>query len=381
MKKIVFTLIILFSFMSKIEALSIYDMQVKLDDLSSYYNYNNVTNSKLEEIKMELNVINMDILEIEEEIKKYLDEINDYEKIVLEKRKQINEYLKALQVSNLSNEYLEYIFDSSNYTEFIYKYGVVTQLSEYNNGLIMFYNDLINELNDKKEKLSVSKNILEAKKNEFVAKLNIIRANNMVNDLGGNLYEDIILLENKINYYKSKGYNLYDEIDEVGNLGNSRWNYPLKRGCVTNDYVNGFNVSNNHYGIDLDCVDEGSEVYSVNKGIVSYVGKYSCGGNFVYIYHNVNSVEYTSVYMHLLSVNVYEGEYVDENTVIGLMGGYSTSTLYGGYDMCSKGAHLHFGISYGYNITTDLFNINSFDPRSIFSFPLIYYDSNEFFNR
>lgn len=381
--KIVFILILMFSFVCKVDALSIYDMQVKLKEMEEYNNSSN--NLDLYSIKKDLEVINNDIFVLEEEIDECLEEINNYSLYIEDIKIQTNEYLKALQVSNLANEYLEYIFSSSSYTEFIYKYGVVSQLTEYNNNLVNLYKENIGKLNTKKDELLESKSKLENLKKEYVSKLNVIRSNSDEVYLGGSLVEDIVLLKNKIAYYKSMGYGLYDEVNELNantNINtntNTKWSYPLKKGCVTNNYVNNLDINSNHYGIDLDCVDEGSEVYSVNKGIVSYVGKYSCGGNFIYIYHNVNSVEYTSVYMHLLSVNVSVGDVVDGDTVIGLMGGYSTSTLHGGYDKCSNGAHLHFGISYGHNITTDLFNVNSIDPRNILSFPLMYYDSREFF--
>ena len=35
-------------------------------------------------------------------------------------------------------------------------------------------------------------------------------------------------------------------------------------------------------------------------------------------------------------------------TVIGTVGGYTTSTAYGGYDSCTTGPHLHFGVAEGY---------------------------------
>jgi murein DD-endopeptidase MepM/ murein hydrolase activator NlpD len=68
----------------------------------------------------------------------------------------------------------------------------------------------------------------------------------------------------------------------------------------------------------------------------------------LYINVNVGGVKYTTYYYHLLTVNVKVGDVVTQNTVIGTVGGYSTSTTHGGYDSCTTGAHLHFGVAKGY---------------------------------
>ena len=62
---------------------------------------------------------------------------------------------------------------------------------------------------------------------------------------------------------------------------------------------------------------------------------------------NVNGQSYLTYYYHLLNFNVKVGDVVTQDTVIGWVGGYSTSTSHGGYDSCTTGAHLHFGVAKG----------------------------------
>ena len=50
----------------------------------------------------------------------------------------------------------------------------------------------------------------------------------------------------------------------------------------------------------------------------------------------------------MLAINVKVGDIVNQNTVIGTVGGYSTSTSHGGYDACTTGAHLHYGVATGW---------------------------------
>ena len=110
-------------------------------------------------------------------------------------------------------------------------------------------------------------------------------------------------------------------------------------GCVTSEYT-GFKARTDysgggeHHAIDVDCVGEGTKVYAAAVGIVTRIARFDCGGNAVYIHHVVNGKEYTTVYMHLLSVasDIYVGRIVTNQTIVGYVGGYSTSIEHGGYD-------------------------------------------------
>lgn len=389
MKKIIyiFIIVVMIFIPSKVYAVSINDMEIKLKELESYYvNKSYSYNSNL--IYSELNSISNEIITLKESISSIEDEIREYEELIKIKKKETNEYLRFLQMSGNSNAYLKYLFDSSDLTEFIYKYGVVSQLSDYNDSVINSYYDLIYEFNDKRNYLINKTRKLEEKKGSYNFKLNSYRVSNTLDSEGGSLLEDIKFLRDKINYYKNKGCNTYSDISlcEDISYSDNKWYYPIVKGCVTSSYTGDkirseYEELGGHYGIDLDCSNEGEKIYSANDGVVAQIGKYSCGGNFVYIYHNIDNTYYTTVYMHLLSINVKVGDVVTKDSVIGLMGGYSTSVDNGGYDRCTKGTHLHFGISKGYNISTDEFNINSFNPNNILDFPEEYYDSKKFFYR
>ena len=118
----------------------------------------------------------------------------------------------------------------------------------------------------------------------------------------------------------------------------------------------------------MSCNLEGTEVYSASKGVVSMiVNRATYGGNIVYIYHIINKKRYTTIYGHLLEIKVKEGDIVDSNTVIGLVGGESTAYINGGYDKGTNGPHLHFVVVEDFH-TTD-FNIYTLNPRYIYDYP------------
>ena len=84
--------------------------------------------------------------------------------------------------------------------------------------------------------------------------------------------------------------------------------------------------------------------------------------------------------MHLLSISVSKGDIVGPTTEIGKVGGDSTSATTrtgkknGGYDWCTNGTHLHFGVSNGsYSTGTYGFNANSFNPTKILDFSKGYF--------
>ena len=147
--------------------------------------------------------------------------------------------------------------------------------------------------------------------------------------------------------------------------------YPLKSGTISSGWgkrtflLNGRWVSDFHYGYDFAGNPEGTPVYAVASGKVARIIYGStCGGNQIYIFHTVKGKNYTTKYVHLLSIKVKLGDIVTDNTVIATVGGKSTSTQHGGYDRCTTGAHLHFGIADGHRTT--YVDSYTFNPNQIF---------------
>ena len=79
--------------------------------------------------------------------------------LIKEKGKETDEMLKFLQLSSGENVYLEYLFEADSYTDLIYRYAVVKQLTNYNSSLIDELEQLIKDL-ELKEKVKKS-NFLE----------------------------------------------------------------------------------------------------------------------------------------------------------------------------------------------------------------------------
>lgn len=381
-KKIIFVILIIFMFVPfcRVEAKTLQDYYNELADLEKKYkdaqNNKKLTQSEINKLNSEITTVNKNITITKSEIATAEKDIIQSEKDIETKKEESNEFLKFLQLSTGENTYLEYLFDAEDYTDFIYRYAIVTQMSERNNTLIKELETLITDLEAKKVDLANKQTKLESQLKEFNSKLNTLRANlSKSTQEGATVEEEIADLKEDIAYYKGLGCSLNQDIDSCVKIALAKtWRYPLAYGCVTSEYTGTANRTDwsgggQHHAIDLSCMPEGSNVYAAANGTVAAVGRYKCGGNYVYINHNMKGKPYTTVYMHLLSINVYKGQVVTSDTIIGRMGGGSTSIYNGGYDECTSGAHLHFGIANGYHSTSSSFNSYSINPRNIYTFP------------
>lgn len=376
---------------TSVEAKTLGDLKKELAELerkqAEAENKKNLTESQINNLANEINSITASIEKIKKDIKAAEDEIIKSEKEIETKKEETNELLKFLQISSGENVYLEYVFEADSYTDFIYRYSVVSQLTEYNNNLMTELEELVATLEAKKVEYNNNKNSLEKKSGELTSKMAILRVNlDTYKEEGTTIEDDIKDMKKKIKELEDIGCKDNEDITTCGRthgmVNATGWSYPLAWGCVTSEYV-GFgnrldwsgSVSG-HHGIDLDCVSEGTTVYAAAPGVVARVVYYSsCGGNMVWVYHNVNGNPYTTVYMHLLSISVSEGQTVTSSTKIGGVGGGSTRS----YDSCTGGTHLHFGMAYGHNAYG--FNSFSFNPRNIYSFPALVYSGGGYFSR
>ncbi len=392
--KILVFLLLMMMFSSNIKAITLQDYYNQLADLQVKYNTNknnkNLTENEINKLNNEISSISNTIEVTRKDIKKAEEDIEQSKSDIESKKTETDGLIQFLQVSNGGNLYLEYLFDAENYTEFIYRYEVVKQLTNYNSDLIDELEQLIITLQQKEKELAEKNKKLESDRQELKQKVNTLTYNlaNFKAE-GVDIEEDIKNLKEIIKTYEDMGCSRYQDVNTCGKGGGINaygWKYPLVKGCVTSEYT-GFNIRTDysggggHHAIDLDCVGEGTNVYAAANGVVARIAFYSCGGNAVYITHNVNGKKYTSVYMHLLSIanGITVGKVVTDQTVIGYVGGYSTSSAHGGYDTCTTGAHLHFGIAEGHKAFD--FNSYSINPRELFSFPSLVYSGGGYFYR
>ena len=88
-----------------------------------------------------------------------------------------------------------------------------------------------------------------------------------------------------------------------------------------------------------------------------------------WVHHKLsNGKTYTSVYMHLYQIKVSKGDTVTKDTVVGIMGGGSTTP----WDYCSTGPHSHLGLAtglYGIDYNSSSLKSHYINPTSMINFP------------
>ena len=407
---LIVTLILLTPF-SNIYAQTLNEMYSELKKLESEQakitNGKLLTETEIKKLKTEISEVEAKIEKTEENIKETELEIGNTEKEIETKKDETDQMLLYLQIKNArDNSMLEYIFQAKDYTDFIYRYYVVTQMSNYNNDLVKELNILVKKLNQEKEELAKKEKELENQKQEQSNKLSTLNANmKELTEEGTSIEDDIKSLKLDINKYEKMGCGKTENTEKCvlriaeekrkkeeaerkareeaarrsGNNSSNQtpvvssdgWHLPVSSAIVTSQFqvvrTDCYNCGgSSHRGIDLG-VGEGTPVYAAASGSVAYVvtsgSSLSCGGIKVYLYHVVNGRLYTTTYMHLLRATVSYGQSVTPNTIIGYSGGRSTATRNGGYDACTTGAHLHFGVASGNSVNK--FNSNAFNPRNL----------------
>lgn len=363
-------LICFFFWSENVHATTLKDLKDELSSLEKSYE---AAQKKANLTKQELNNVKASIASTEAEIKQAQNDIIQAEKDIVaseadiaKKKDEMDQMLLYLQLtSSKGNSMLEYIFEADDYTDFIYRYSVVTQMSDYNQGLVDQLNTLVQQLNAKKQDLSKKQNELSQKKTDLQAKYMIVQAQYKdEQDDGLDIAEQIAQKKKRIDSLKSICRDDQDINNCSGIAAVDGWISPLAHYYQTSNYGES-RGSVRHYAVDLG-VAEGTAVRAVANGKVLSRYSSSCGGLVIQIQHNYNGSNYVSLYMHLLDGYVNIGDNVTGGQTIGISGGGPKEIAKWG-DRCTEGAHLHFAMATGSSIIGSSSQVGStFDPVRFF---------------
>lgn len=282
--------------------------------------------------------------------------IEDSNAKIAEVTEQTKKLLVFSQQMKSQNAYIEYISGASSITDLVMRVAAVEQITAYNQESLEHLEQLIKENEQLKIDLQKQQDDLSAKITAYQAKIKDLHGDLETYDkFALDINTQIKTMQTQVDSYiklcasSSKSYLGDDELltDCTNVPYNAGWLKPLKKGKITSTI--GMRWGSYHNALDIGGNAEGTPIYAAAAGTVSgFVSRYKCGGNMLYINVTVGGQKYTTYYYHLLTVNVKVGDIVTQNTVIGTVGGYSTGTAHGGYDSCTTGAHLHFGVAKGY---------------------------------
>ncbi|MCI8441131.1 MAG: peptidoglycan DD-metalloendopeptidase family protein [Provencibacterium sp.] len=295
--------------------------------------------------KDEIAVLEERIYLLEQQIEEKLSEIADKQAEIEENYALYRERMRAMYLAGESST-LSMVLGASDFTDFLMRTEVVRSTAQHDQ-------KLLEQLKAGRETLEAAKAALESartglqedekeveeKRAELEEELNATKAE----------IEDISLLEQA--YLTNRAQidemdrqtqaqidEIYKKIDNSGEFVGGVFGWPLPGfTLITSYYGWRFSNSNFHTGIDIS----GSQVYghsvrASNSGTVAYVQEsYVDGvgyGKHVIVNHGGG---YTTLYAHLSSISVSEGDFVSRGvSEIGKVGSTGWST----------GPHLHFEV-------------------------------------
>ncbi len=368
MKKVSKYLIIFFLLISlstvKVEAAikkgdTLGDLKKQLTTLTNkkkeQQNKKNKTQAEINQNKKDMENAENELFKAREEVDNLQTQIANTSEELENKKKESEELLILYQKLESDNIYMEYVTGASTMTELIMRIDAIKQLNDYNNEQLAELEMLITNNQKMTKELANYQVKLDEKIENY---------NKAIEELGDELAElvegavtideEISSMKELIKYYEDLGCkDDQDLIACVEIANNNGWLKPVSKGRITSLFGLRLHptqkVWKNHNGIDIG-VSEGTPVYATANGQVgAIVRKSSCGGNMVYIWTYVKGKPYTYVFMHLKEIKVKVGDKVTVNDVVALSGGGSTSYKNGGYDKCTTGAHLHYGLSEGHH--------------------------------
>lgn len=397
--KVVFSIVLIITLLFTFESVSaktLSDLKSELSAAEAKYTKNQSdkkqTEADISATKEKINSITSEKVQVSKEVESLNNEIKKLGEEIEKMQQEIKSIVHYYQLSSSNSLYLEYVFNASNFTDFIYRLAISEQLSEYREKTINQYNSLMEQNRNKLNELALKQTSLNKLESELSIELSKLDENlSDIVEVSVDIKDEIAELKSSINTYETKyKCSVNEEIATcVNRYNNARkpssggsgissgsqpsaagFYRPVSAGRINANYGYTEYYGSFHDGMDIG-VPHGTPVYSVAVGTVMKISyKSSCGGNMVYIGHYTSSGTYTSGYFHLASINVSVGQVVNQNTVIGYSGGVPSIET---WDRCSTGAHLHLQMGTGIFMNDYFFYSNyaarKFDPRRLINFP------------
>ena len=299
--------------------------------------------SEIKEINTELAILEQSKKENENAMEEVKSEISEVEKEIKQLQERIderfdilNERAKSLQDSGGNISYLEVLFGSKNFTDFISRLHAITQITDSDAQII---DEQIKEQGKVEQKLDELED-LEAELTEMEQL--IAEQQDVAKEMKASLKKQENKLKEKTKKLKEKDRNLARKeadlvVDAKGEIihtsnSNAILAWPTKGGYISSTF--GSRWGRQHKGIDIARTDRSTSppIIAAESGTVKQTGNKNNGyGNMVVIDHG-NGLN--TLYAHMSSIDVKVGQKVKRGEKIGVMGSTGNST----------GIHLHFEV-------------------------------------
>ncbi len=322
----------------------------------------------------ELDDLNIQMSDLENKIKQTEDNISAKEQEYKEQKELSDKILVAIYEQG-DTTYLDVLLSSASIVDFISRYYLVTELSEYNVELLKTIDNQKEEIENEKAELENNKRELEKVKTEKETKYNELKTiqqqkNSYAQKLTAQEKEE----QKELEKFKEDQRNIANELREIqendkqnNNGGNISYT-PSESGYIFP--VQGLSKANinnktypsypGHTGVDININVIGKNVVAVKDGTVAisraisgsiknydsngnYIGSYSSYGEYIVINHHDGTM---TLYGHMKpgSRRVTVGQEVKQGQVIGTVGNTGNCSPRPTPSNPFAGTHLHFEV-------------------------------------
>ena len=360
---VIMALILIASFQLSALAVTEQDKQDLQDKIDSAKDKLNTISDSKDDAESELESLTNKVAEAQNELEKIKAELNEVNEQIEEKEKQIEEEEKEIEAKNEllkqrmvalyeagDTSFLDVIINSESLLDFFSNYAMIQQIVQSDS-------DLIDELEAKKQGLEKDKAELEENKAQVEtlkaeqevksAQLRVLQQTKQAEV--SKLSEEEQKTQEEIDAYNVAMAEVNKALAEAAKKAQEQINnstggnglkfdgsfiWPCNNKIVTSTLK--YRWGKLHKGIDIAASYE--SVYASASGYAYNAYDKNGYGTYIMIFHGDN---YVTLYGHLSSSHVKDGQYVSQGQVIATSGNSGGST----------GPHLHFEIRQASNVS------------------------------
>ncbi len=283
------------------------------------------------------NLLLEQIGDTQSQIEQAADEIASYEELEAQQYELFCQQVRSEEERG-SLSYLSVLFKATSMADLLSRLEFVNEVAEYDKTLIASIQETRANIQEEKAAMEEHEKQLDAQQNDLEVKLNETTALMEEYAADQKALEEIYAAEEKAaKEIASEIDRLIAESDVVPSNEGFIWpvNTSKKISSPLGGRVSPGGIgSTNHKGVDICNVGYTSSIFAVKSGKVILTNTSGWGGgygNYVVIDHGGGL---TTLYAHMSSVSVSEGQTVSQGTVIGITGNTGAST----------GPHLHYEV-------------------------------------
>ena len=376
MKKIVLTLTTIFTVFMIMVSIPLYTFSLSQSDKNALKDkINNAENelknirnsqrdakSELENLTIqvmdaesELNSLKVELSELESSIETKESEITEKQAEIKRKEKLLQERIVALYEAGYST-YLDVLLGSDSLLDFLSKYEIVQQIVDADTALITDLDNDKKALENEKAELEADKARVKELKDKQEIKSNELKIlkKNKQSEVD-KLSDEEKSKQSEIDKYNTAMEEIERQLSEIGKDAQERLDrdgvkfdgsfiWPCNNKYVTSRMK--WRWGRWHKGVDIGASYE--NVYASASGYAYNATNPGGYGTYIMIFHGDG---YATLYGHLNSSHIRNGQYVSQGQVIATSGNSGGST----------GAHLHFEIRHSTSIS-NFFGNNWLNP-------------------